>query len=176
MPFTDELNREELRKKIEDITTKFIQKFDAKKVLNRRELHTILRQIIQPEHVFQVRKSTYSLDREYNAFMKELSHSITPISTNLQQWALRFLTSESLILALPILDATDVDGKSFNQLTPEQKKKALEPVVAVIMKRFFTNLRAAKKRYKLAIPGNIDAAVRYKISRFLQEKFIATFD
>ena len=55
--------------------------------------------------------------------MKSLSGHTTPVNTTLQEWALRFLTSESMLIALPFIEAVDKDGRSFNQLTPVKSKK-----------------------------------------------------
>ena len=179
MPFKKVLDARELDKKIHQVTVKFLKKFDPenKKNINKRELYVVLRNIIKPEHVFQIApQSQYLPDKIYNQFLETLDEYITPVNTTLQEWALRFLTSESILVALPVIKALEVDGKSFNQLTPIEKKRALQPVIAIVTERFLRNFSPVQKKFQIQVPGRIDEAIKYKVSKFLSEKFISSLD
>ncbi len=179
VPFTGVLNEDELEQHVAKVTDNFIKTFDpeGKGKLNRRELFALLKEVVEPQHVFQMKlKPTYFLDKLYNSFLKVLQKHITPINTTLQEWALRFLTADSILVALPIIEAVDVDGKSFSQLTPQEKKRELQRAVNLVAQRFLTNLAAVQEKSGIAMPGRMDEALKYKIAKFLHEKFISIMD
>ncbi len=179
VPFTGVLNEDELEQHVATVTDNFIKTFDpeGRRELNRRELFALLKEVVEPQHVFQMkRKPTYFLDKLYNSFLKVLQEHITPINTTLQEWALRFLTADSILVALPIIEAVDVDGKSFSQLTPQEKKLELQRAVDLITQRFLTNLAPVQEKFSIQVPGRMDEAIKYKITKFLQEKFISILD
>ena len=180
MPFNQVLDEDELHQKIVTVTGDFTKTFDPEGTLklNKRELYSLVREIIKPEHVFQMRKrTTYLPDRVYNSFLKVLKEYITPLDTTLEEWALRFLTSESIFVALPVIQAVDVNGKSFNQLTANEKSRELQPAIEVVAQRFLTNLRPVQEKFGIVLPGGrFDEAIKAKIGTFLQEKFISSLD
>ena len=105
----------------------FLKKFDpqGKKKVNPREMTTLVSELVKPEWIFWVPESSlYPSERTYIDFMNMLNEELTPVTTTLKVWALRFLTSESLLIALPIVQSVSVEGKSFNQLTTVEQKES----------------------------------------------------
>ena len=178
MPFDRVLAEAELTHIIDSITNNFIIVFGKNRNIDKKELHVLLREVIRPEHVFQVTKEkpTFLLDKLYNKFMRRLKEYITPVGTTLQEWALRFLTSESIFVALPIIEAVDVNGKSFNQLTPNEKTNELQPAINIVAQRFLSNFWPVREKFNVVVPDRIDEAIKYKIEKFLREKFISNLE
>lgn len=173
------LSEEAIEDKVQRVAAAFIKKYDpqGKKKIQKRELAELIREVIQPEWTFWVSEySPYPMDRTYLTFMTMLEEQLTPVDTTLKDWALRFLTSESIIMALPIIQAVDIQGKSFDQLTPDGKKHALQPAIDIITSRFLSNLRAIREKYNLPVSGLLDEAIKHKITHFLYDTFISTLE
>ena len=164
-----------LNEKIRTVAARFIKKFGLQGKITLSELQVLIRKLMAPERVFQADGPPLGgLNRMYNSFMHVLSDHITPVNTTLEEWALRFLTSESMLIALPFIAAIDKNGRSFNEIDPHEKEKALEPVVEILTQRFLNNLQPVQQKYAIAMPGRMDEVIKNKLRRFLYEKFVST--
>ncbi len=168
------LSKKRLKGKVDSISKQFIKKFNpTNKKVNLRELRTLVRKLIAPEFLFLAGKSvTNKLDRTYNDLLRTLEEQKTLVGTTLREWALRFLTSESILVALPIIERLERAGKVFNKMTPNEKRRALRPVVDVVVRRFMHNLRPVREKFRFDLPLGTDAAVRHKVRQFLDKKFV----
>lgn len=179
LSFAHPLSEQSLDDKVQNVVKTFLKKFDpqGKKKVNPREMTTLVSELVKPEWIFWVPESSlYPSERTYIDFMNMLNEELTPVTTTLKVWALRFLTSESLLIALPIVQSVSVEGKSFNQLTTVEQKKALIPAIDIVTERFLSNMRALRQKYNLPFSGLVDEAIKEKITRFLHYKFVAMPD
>ncbi len=169
------LSKKRLKSKVDSLTEQFIKNFNpTNKKVDLRELRTLVRKLIAPEYLFIAdEKVTNKLDRTYNDLLRILKEQKTLVKTTLREWALRFLTSESITVALPIIERLERGGKVFNKMTPNEKRRALRPVVDVVVRRFMHNLRPVQEKFRFDLPLGTDAAVRHKVRKFLDEKFVA---
>ncbi len=167
-----DLNEQEVQEKILSLADSFSEEFGEH--IRKQEVYTLLKQIILPPRIFERMKDPeLPQDVLYADFLKVLRGQITPIDTTLEEWALRFLTSESILIALPIIEAIDVGGRSFSTLTPNEQKRELESVIDVVTQRFLTNLEAVQQKFTIPFPGRMDEVLRNKISHFFYEKFVS---
>ena len=176
MPFSATISEDQINSKVISVTEQFLKKFNptGKVKVNRQELQALVKEVIAPEYVFLDNKvTTNELDRSYNELLGILRVHKTRVGTTLEEWALRFLTSESIMVALPIIERLEMGGKVFNEMTPNEKKQALQPVVDVVALRFINNLRPVRDKFRFILPLHSDAAIKHKVSKFLNEKFLA---
>lgn len=164
-----------INEKIQRAAFGFKRKFDPRGKIPLDELDLLIRKLITPERVFQARAHAKSrLEGLYSHFMSSLAEHVTPVNTTLEEWALRFLTSESMLIALPLVEAVDKKGLSFNQLTPQEKQQQLEPVVDILAQRFLNNLEPVQEKFSILMPGRIDEVIKNKLRSFLYKKFVST--
>ena len=95
----------------------------------------------------------------------------TPAGTYLNEWALRFLISESQLIALSILRRETVGGKLFNELSDSEQVHLLTLAAEVVTRRFMNNLQAVQKKFGFKEPSNTEMAVKKRVNQFLLEKF-----
>lgn len=173
--FDKDISEEEVKIKIDKVIKNFLNKFEKSSPLNYviLDLKRLLKALIMPEiEVFVSSKSQKSKDEEiYNDFMKTLSHYLTPIGTTLKDWALRFFTSETILIGLPMIEKFEVDNKGFSDLTKEQKKQIFTDISLIITRQFMNNLNFVKNKYRFEIPDRISSIIQDKITSFLSKKF-----
>ena len=174
VPLGQQIGSRKIDQRIRSISREFIAKYDPKKTVNAREMYQLLASVIEPQRLFEPNpQATTPTDVLYNKLLASLGKHETATHTTLDAWALRFLTSESVIDALPIIKAVSVDGRNFNEMTPAERRKALDPAITVVTNHFLQNLRSLQKEYNIELPGRLDEAIRNKISKFFTDKFIA---
>lgn len=169
------LSLNETREALSTIVTQFFKQFDPKhkSQQNSAELYELIEEIVVPYSVFQVRtRSADPLEISYATLMDTLRDEKTRVGTDLEAWAMRFLTAESLIIALQLIEKFNVQGKSFFELSGKKKKIVLQAAADLILNRFSANLRAVQEKFRFSLPTRIDEALREKVLEFLQETFI----
>jgi hypothetical protein len=178
MPFSKVLSDAELKAKVEEVAQGFIKKFTQQGALQKDlpELRKLITEIIKPESVFQVPVNTLEpeLESAYDTLITHLQHHRTPVNTTLQEWALRFLTSEAISVALPFIEKAEIEGKSFNELSQEFKEDILRQTASIVAQRFMNNLRPVQQKFKFNLPRRTDEAIQGKLLQFLRQKFAST--
>ena len=94
----------------------FLKQFnpDNKRKVDRAQLYELIEEIIVPQNVFQARSSaTDPLEVSFVTLMDTLREEKTRVGTDLEEWAMKFLTADSLILAVQVIEKFKVQGKSF---------------------------------------------------------------
>ncbi len=170
LPLDKPLSDRVLEEHVQRVAAAVLKKFDAKDV-KKRELDGLIRVLIRPEYTFQVRKPLDDYDKAYNNFFGILKEQKTPLGTTLDDWALRFLTSEAITVALPMIERLTIEGKTFHELSPLEKKQLLDTIHEVVTKRFMDHLKAVRIKFKFQIPELAESALRRKIDIFLTQKF-----
>lgn len=177
MPFSKVLSDAELKSKVDEVATGFVKKFAKQGTQDKDlpELRKLIVEVIQPESVFQVPVDTLApeLESAYDTLITHLKMHKTPVNTTLQEWALRFLTSEAMLVALPFIDKAEFEGKSFNELSSEIKEGILRQTTTIVSQRFLNNLKPVQQKFKFILPRRIDEAIEGKILQFLRHKFAA---
>jgi hypothetical protein len=178
MPFSKVLTDGELKKKVTEVAQEFIKKFEKQgaQKSDLGELSVLVTEVIQPESVFQVPIDTLDaiLESAYDTLITHLKSHKTPVGTTLQEWALKFLTSESMIVALPFIDKAEIEGKSFNDLSSDQKEGILRQTAHIVAQRFMNNLRPVQQKFKFTVPARTEEAIEAKTLQFLRHKFSST--
>lgn len=175
IPFSKVLTEQELKNKVTEVTQGFIKKFEKQGAQQSdiAELSLLVTEVIQPESVFQIPIDTLDpvLESAYDTLITHLKTHKTPIGTTLQEWSLKFLTSESMIVALPFIDKAEIEGKSFNDLSTEQQEGILQQTARIVAQRFMNNLRPVQQKFKFTIPARTEEAIEGKTLQFLRQKF-----
>lgn len=174
LTFAEYLNKEQLKQKVRQLSKDFTEKFKIAQYpwADKRELQKLIEAIVSPEYEFQIDPTALDpLDKTYNELFQTLSLYKTPSGTFLNEWALRFLTSESVFIALSILRRETIGGKLFNDLSDAEQVHLLSFLGEVITRRFMNNLQAVQKAYGFTEPSNAEMAVKKRVSQFLLEKF-----
>lgn len=141
--------------------------------MDRAQLYELIEEMISPHSVFQARSNaTDPLEVAFATLMDTLREEKTRVGTDLEEWALKFLTADSLILAIQVMEKFKVQGKSFFELSGKNKKLVLRAAADLILNRFSSNLRAVQEKFRFSLPTRIDEALREKVLEFLQGTFI----
>ncbi len=177
MPFSRVLSDSELKTKADEVANGFIKKFAKAGAQDKDliELRNLIVEVINPESVFQVPVDTLTpeLETAYDTLITHLKEHKTPVGTTLQDWALRFLTSEAMLVALPFIEKAEYDKKSFNELPTDIKEGILRQTATIVSQRFMNNLKPVQQKFKFSLPSRTDEAIEGKILQFLRHKFAA---
>lgn len=173
LPLDRLLSSQELQKKVHEVTDSFMKKFNLESTFSR-SLEDLVGALILPEYLLHIDPSlTEESDITYNAFMRILRRYKTPAGTQLYIWALRFLTSESQIVAINVLVRYTKEDKTFNALDAEEKQKILDLVSEVVARRFITTIAVVKEEFGFEVPPHLYMALKERLSLFLYKKFIS---
>ncbi len=174
LPFTKYMSNKELKTKVRAVMGEFRKKYNHKDVMKTKqwELEELITEIIMPEYQFQVNPNTFdSVDKTYNELLEGLSHYRTKAGTFLHMWALRFLTSESQLVALSVIERETKDGKPYNELSDSEKGRILTSAGDLITQRFMNNLEPDRSKFGFRVPPHATMAVKKRVDLFLREKF-----
>ncbi len=175
LPFDRLVTKKELQNKVRSVTDAFITKFNPTKdpSFKRRTVERLVAKIIMPEYLLQVDPNVRDkTDKVYNDFVSTLGLYKTTAGPFLNVWALRFLTSESQIVALGIIKKMARGNKHFHKLPLQERQRILRSVSDVVVRRFMTNLIPVRKKFGFGVPPHLSMAIKGRINLFLHEKFI----
>lgn len=175
--FEKAVSNQDVKNVVDTVTADFLKRFNktgtTTQKLNKEEiaeLHDIIWRIIEPEiHIFTIKSSTDKDDIEYFNFMEILAKYKTPVKTNLRQWALKFLTSESLLVGLPMIEKLG-EKKDFNLISKSEQEEILDQIAQMVNKQFIHNLSNVVLKFNITIPDQFDVIIKNKILLFLKEK------
>lgn len=157
--FDQKMSPEERKRNIGNVVNNFGANFKLGEISgqNKEELTKLIEKLIMPElNIFLFPDS--DKDQEaYDKFLNLLAKYKTPVGTTLRQWGLRFLTSESIIIAVPLI----------------QKGLDIDQISSLVIEQFINNLSALENKYSFKAPENVSRVLQNKITKFLTEKFAA---
>ncbi len=172
--FSRPLSEDEIKQKRDEIVSSFLAKYNPQHLtIDSQELSDLLLKIGLPKLIFLPNPDSKNpFEESYADLINRLDNFATPGGSTLGKWALHYLRSESILVALNIIEHTTFEGLNFNLLYPNQQKEVLEPVITIVTTRFLGNLREAQKKYKFELPFGYEEAVKSKIRSFLDQKFV----
>ncbi len=172
LPLTRYLSKKALKAKVHAVMADFLTRFGAETPIQKRQLEELVTEIIMPEYEFQIDTSLLEEpDKAYNELLDGLSRYKTVAGTFLNEWALRYLTSESQFVALSIIERETLNGKHFNELSDAQKGEILTLAGEVVTRRFINNLGPVRRKFGFRVPPHADMAVKKRVDLFLRAKF-----
>jgi len=174
LPFSLYKDQKKLKAHVTQVVDAFLTrcKEENKALPNRRELEELVRELIIPEYdLYYDPGASEQVDKTYNALLETLALYKTPAGTYLDEWALRYLTSESQLVALELLEKETKKGSRFNLLSDHNKVKLLDKVSQVVVRQFMQNLQPVHRKFHFTLPPYSEVAVKNRVDIFLQEKF-----
>lgn len=168
VPFSINIHQEDIDQQVNYLTKKFLKKYQIN--LGKEDLDKfkeIIRKVIQPEFIFLL-SSNEKLDK----LLIDLSKILTPVGTTLQDWVIRFLTSDSLLIAIPMIEKIEINNKRFKDLDNIEKEKLLIKISELINKQFVDNLKAIQKKFDFDIDLKVFDVIESRMLKFLKSKFI----
>ena len=172
LPFNKSLNVQVVNAKINTIISDFKKAFKNINLskIDEQKLRDFLRQLIIPEIAIFDINAENELSNLYPNFMKMLRDKKVKNGGNLAEWSQRYLTSQTLLVSLPILEKQVPRNKNYYALKEEEQNSIINEAAKIVTAQYIANVQAWSDKFRIKVPEELSREIEQKIIIFLKLK------